>query len=229
MHLHTPRYREPTGTDPPWEMDGRERRWASEIGDAPAKSPSAKVTLSKEVDPDFAQSLYEETKPATSTWLRTAEGGFTIIHKGEPVGIIGLKPVEKKGPIGGFVEVALVPEARGKGIGLASVLALIEKHPKVSTFGWTARKDNTGSLQLLQRLDGGVFPRTVNDSRRVQVEGIFHRKGKAHPAMREALANSLAEKHKSMPDNIPKKELVKPSKTGAARVATKWMEQHLPE
>lgn len=149
------------------------------------------------VDPALGAALYRDTRPATSSWLKTAPGGFTIVHEDKPVGVIGLKPVKKKGTLGGFIEVALVPEARGKGLGEASVRELLKKYPNVRNFGWTARKDNDASLRLLAKLDGGVFPRTVHNTRRVQAEGMLRRDGPAPEKMRQALAQLLGDQANS--------------------------------
>ena len=69
---------------------------------------------------------------------------YTIMKKGEPVGVVGFIPsrFEKNS---GFIQIALIPEYRGRGILRKAEILLAEKHGLKRLYA-TIDKDNIPSI-----------------------------------------------------------------------------------
>ncbi len=85
-----------------------------------------------------------------------------------PVGIVSVNKGSDT-----FMQIALIPELRGRGAGRA-IIELVIRETGLEKVGWTCEKNNYPSLKTLVALGGGVFESSVRQKSKKTYEGFFY-------------------------------------------------------
>lgn len=139
------------------------------------------INLEPGISKDFFMCLWKSCEPFLSKSYLKEKIQYTIILNGRSVGVIACK---QQGP---FLEIALLPEERGKGTAFWALQLFLTKHPK-KRYGWTADKRNHPSLRLLQKMGGGLVGTIQSNQRRKEAEGFFYPMSTVNAQGRENLA-----------------------------------------
>lgn len=85
-----------------------------------------------------------------------------------PIGIVSINKGSDT-----FMQIALIPELRGRSAGHA-IVELAVHETGLAKVGWTCEKNNYPSLKTLVSLGGGVFESSVRQSSKKTYEGFFY-------------------------------------------------------
>jgi len=112
------------------------------------------------IDKKFYMLLHNLYKPFLSTGHLKDRGQYSIYLDKKLVGFIQR---------GKFLQLAFIPDMRGRGISKRALEILVQKY-NIDKIGWTADKHNYPSLKLLYELGGGIYK---DDNSRKKVEGFY--------------------------------------------------------
>ena len=124
------------------------------------------IVLIEGIDKHFFNILLKLYKPFLSSSHFKDPIQFTIFHLKSIIGFIqiGKSPAR-------FIQIALIPDAKGKGITKDVIFALTKKL-EIEKIGWTADKSNYPSLKLLYDLGGELNTKSL-DSKKKKAEGYL--------------------------------------------------------
>jgi len=149
------------------------------------------VELKEGIEDDFFDLLIDLYDPFLGSSFRNAKIAYTVFSKNKykhPIGIIALKEPSYANY---FLEIAIIPQLKGKYYSFLILEKLSELHPKITKVGWTSHKANLPSMKVLQKLRGGFFEDTVKRKRRKEGEGFYRVEGKATKKMRKSLNKQI--------------------------------------
>jgi len=143
------------------------------------------------IDTVFFDILVALYKPFLSSAYKKAPIQYTIFSSkySFPIGIIALNKTKSGG---NFIEIALIPKARGKYYSFQIINLFLKKH-NLNRIGWTVYKSNLPSIKLLKKLRGGFFEKTVRNKKRIEAEGFFKVDMSVSKSMQKAINELIIE------------------------------------
>jgi len=146
-----------------------------------------RITLCKGIDDEFFKALKNLYSPLLSTNHLRDRYQYTIFNSEYPfpIGIASLGGGPSR-----FMQFALLPELRGKGLGHAVLDELI-KVTGVTRVDWGCRSINYPSLRVLQERNGGLLEGSVKRRNSKSYEGFFRVNGEVASKMQKALTSVL--------------------------------------
>lgn len=145
------------------------------------------VRLIEGIDEKFFLLLDALYKPMLSREHLKDKYKFTIYLENSdiPVGIISINKGENY-----FMQFALIPEVRNKGIAQKALSKLVDI-VQAKRVDWGCKRINYPSLKILHDLGGGLFDNVVKNRARKSFEGFYKPIGKVSEGMRRNLASVL--------------------------------------
>jgi radical SAM protein with 4Fe4S-binding SPASM domain len=157
------------------------------------------VELVEKIDPVFFDILINLYSPFLSSSYKKEEIQYTIFSKNKcnyPIGIIALKKTKTGGS---FIEIALIPEAKGGFYNFLAINKFINLH-QLKKIGWTVHKANLPSIKFLKKMNGGFFKNTVTNKSRIEAEGFFRVNAIVSKTMKENLDLLITESENKYED-----------------------------
>lgn len=151
-----------------------------------------RVDFVEGIDNAFFDILADLYDPFLSTSYKRASIKYTIFSKARPEYPIGIIALKNTGGGACFIEIAVIPEAKGHGYSFLAITEFLRKHSH-EKIGWTVHKANLPSIKLLKKLNGGFFEKTVKNKKRIEAEGFFRPNGTVSKKMSETIDRLIIE------------------------------------